>query len=46
VALDKEAIDREIKEEDAWIAAQADADTSSVAERMRQALTEREKGMP
>ncbi|HEU5367523.1 MAG TPA: DUF433 domain-containing protein [Ktedonobacterales bacterium] len=39
----KEEIDREIKEEDACIAAQADVDTSPVAERMRQALAERKK---
>ncbi len=36
----QEQIDREIQEHDAFIAAQADADTSPVAERMRQAIAE------
>ncbi len=41
----QEQIDREIAEHDAFIAAQADADTSSIAGRMRQALAERMKGV-
>ncbi len=39
----KEQIDREIKEHDDFIAAQADADSSPVAERMRQAIAERRR---
>ena len=39
----QEQIDREIQEHDVFIAAQADADTSSVAERMRQAIASRRK---
>ncbi len=39
----QEQIDREIQEHDDFIAAQADADTSPVAERMRQAIAERQR---
>lgn len=42
----QEQIDREIQEHDDFIAAQADADTSPVAERMRQAIASRRKQTP